>query len=452
MENSINFFSRKIPLLECQLKTLWHQIVMTLLMFDRIRFLRLVSCIHKNSVCKLTARWISKVAYLIKKRFSHIKEPSLDGVIFNLSTFRLTEFESLILAHGLDFCVSFHMPDREKVFADIDVFYSQLAKLKPSSNLASSDFKAKLNSLAHTFSDMSVSSDESRWGDQHRSVIKSLRNNNNLVVSKSDKGVGFVLLDHVDYVNKMLLILNDDTKFTKLGPVETCDHTTSIEVKFQKQQRKWVKSNLLSPEISDSIRPVGSIHSRLYGLSKIHKDGVPLRPILSMVDSGRQKVSSWLSSVRQTVLEHLSCFCIKDSFSFSKIIRNFSPTDMFMSSFDVCSLYTNVPLEKTIEICCDVLFRSSLPKPTFPESVFKHLINFATSSVEFSFNNIMYRQIDGVAMASSLGPTQANIFVGFCEANSFYKIDCPYPCIIVMLTKLSVYLKMRKMLIYFSHN
>ena len=116
---------------------------------------------------------------------------------------------------------------------------------------------------------------------------------------------------------------------------------------------------LISPEISDSIRPFGSILPRLYGLPKIHKDGVPLRPILSMVGSAQQKVASWLSSVLQPVLEHFSCFCIKNSFSFSKIIRNFSPTDMFMCSLDVCSLYTNVPLEETIEICCDVLFRKA---------------------------------------------------------------------------------------------
>ena len=171
------------------------------------------------------------------------------------------------------------------------------------------------------------------------------------------------------------------------------------------------------PETSDSIRPVGYICPRLYGLTKLHKDDIPLRPILSMVGSAQQKFASWLSSVLQPVLEHFRRFCMKNYFSFSNIIRNFIPTDMFMCSFVVCSLYTNVPLEETIEICCDVLFRCSLPKPTFPESVFKHLINFATSSDEFRFNNIMYRQIDGVAMGSSLGPTLANTFVGFCEAN-----------------------------------
>ena len=153
----------------------------------------------------------------------------------------------------------------------------------------------------------------------------------------------------------MLLILNDSTKFIKLGPVETCDHTTPIEVKFQKQLRKWVKSGLLFPEVSDSIRPVGSIRPSLYGLPKIHKDGVPLWPILSMFASAQQKVANWLSSVLQPILEHFSHFCIKDSFSFSKIVRNFIPTDVFMCSFDVCSLYTSIPLEETIEICCDVI-------------------------------------------------------------------------------------------------
>ena len=65
-------------------------------------------------------------------------------------------------------------------------------------------------------------------GDQHRQVIKLLRNNNNLVISKPDKGACVVLLDHVDYVNKMLQILNDEKKFKKLGPVETCDHRSKI--------------------------------------------------------------------------------------------------------------------------------------------------------------------------------------------------------------------------------
>ena len=43
----------------------------------------------------------------------------------------------------------------------------------------------------------------------------------------------------------------------------------------------------------------------------------------------------------------------------------------------------------------------------------------ATRGVELSFNNQMYKQLDGVAMSSPLGPALANIFVGFHESRVF---------------------------------
>ena len=88
-----------------------------------------------------------------------------------------------------------------------------------------------------------------------------------------------------------------------------------------------------------------------------------------------------------------------------------------MCSFDVASLFTSIPLEETLQICLDTLYRDEqILKPTMPERLLKKLLLKATSEVEFSFNGIMYRQIDGVAMGSPLGPVLANIFMGYCEA------------------------------------
>ena len=57
--------------------------------------------------------------------------------------------------------------------------------------------------------------------------------------------------------------------------------------------------------------------------------------------------------------------------------------------------------------------------------VFIELMNIATTSVEFSFNNKMYKQIDGVAMGSPLGPALANIFVGHQEEKLFIDNNQP---------------------------
>ena len=85
------------------------------------------------------------------------------------------------------------------------------------------------------------------------------------------------------------------------------------------------------------------------------------------------------------------------------------------------SLFTNVPLDEIIKICSDALYDDSDLQPLIPRDVFVKLMKSATSSVEFSFNNTIYKQTDGVAMGSLLGRALANIFVEYYEENYFLK-------------------------------
>ena len=107
--------------------------------------------------------------------------------------------------------------------------------------------------------------------------------------------------------------------------------------------------------------------------------------------------------------------------------------DSILCSFDICSLFTNVPLAETIEICTKTLYDGHLPTPVIPKHVFIELMKTATTSFEFSFNNIMYRQIDGVAMDSPLGPALKNIFVGYYESSCLIKFqNLPYTVVKLM--------------------
>ena len=104
-----------------------------------------------------------------------------------------------------------------------------------------------------------------------------------------------------------------------------------------------------------------------------------------------------------------------------------------LCSFGICSLFTNVPLAETIEIYTKTLYDGHLLTPVIPKHVFIELMKTATASVEFSFNNIMYRQIDGVAMGSPLGPALENIFVGYYKSSFLMKFqNLPYTVVTLM--------------------
>ena len=159
----------------------------------------------------------------------------------------------------------------------------------------------------------------------------------------------------------------------------------------------------------------------MYGVPKVHKpDLIPLRPILSMTASAQHELARWLTEVLEPVLRRFSSHVVSDSFNFCDDLREHwwgkSLNNSFMCSFDVKSLFTNVPLNETINICLDLLYRcDDITPPVIKEDLLRKLLVQCTSDVEFSFNGLMYRQVDGVAMGSPLGPILANIFLGYCE-------------------------------------
>ena len=141
----------------------------------------------------------------------------------------------------------------------------------------------------------------------------------------------------------------------------------------------------------------------MYGLPKVHKPKpIPLRPILSMVGSAQHELARWLAEVIRPVLHRYSSNVVKDSFSFCADLQDYGHVSdsAFMCSFDVVSLFTNVRIDETIQICLDTLYRSDIKPPSISEGVLKKLLLKATRGVEFSYNDKMYRQKDGVAMGS----------------------------------------------------
>ena len=115
-------------------------------------------------------------------------------------------------------------------------------------------------------------------------------------------------------------------------------------------------------------------------------------------------------------------YSVNDSFSLAEDIMDHDAT-LHMTSFDITSLFTNIPLDETINICVDKMYQNKRKIKGLLKHQCKKLLTLTTKSSFFMFNNKYYTQIDGVAMGSPLGPTLANIFLYHHETT--WLNNCP---------------------------
>ena len=164
-----------------------------------------------------------------------------------------------------------------------------------------------------------------------------------------------VILEKSDYVLKMGKILDDNKKFQRIGPCDANDNTAKIESKLQRRLLQLYNNDELPESVYKAIRPTGAQRPRLYGLPKTHKPNFPLRPILSMINSAQHELAKFLAALLQPVLNFYSNYCILDSFTFAEEIQKLpiSTENSYLCSFDISSLFTNVPLTETIQICAN---------------------------------------------------------------------------------------------------
>ena len=164
--------------------------------------------------------------------------------------------------------------------------------------------------------------------------------------------------------------------------------------------------------------PSGSAPARIYGTPKMHKfsssDSFPkLRPIVSSIGTFNYNLARFLCDLLSPLVPNdYSC---KDTFSFVFQIKNANLSKIFIVSYDVTTLFTNITLQETIDIAINLIFNHNL-NLNITRKELKKLFLFATSQTHFIFNSKFYNQIDGVAMGSPLAPVLANIFMGFHES------------------------------------
>ena len=209
-------------------------------------------------------------------------------------------------------------------------------------------------------------------------------------------------------------LLSDQRKFEKVA----LKNDTFLNFVVNQEKRidfifkNLVDSNSMSKEMRKSIKPGGTRPGTMYGLCKVQKQEIngcpPFRPILLALQTPTYNLAKFLVPILDPLTKNE--YTVKNSFHFAEEICEQDPS-LPMGSLDVDLLFTNIPLDETIDICINQLFENTDTVEGFTQLELKQPLCLPTRESYFIFNGLLYKQTDVVAMGSPLGPSLANSFL-----------------------------------------
>ena len=371
--------------------------------------------VHDKKIYKLTTDFCD---------FSSTTSHDPDKVIYNFSSYELSDSEKQLLSKGLNYAIPPKHINYGDYLVPFELLFRDIEKETPTDN---KEFvKTRLKNIAYSTYEQTKRQLESNLSLNELNALKQLSRQKDIIIQKADKGNTVVIVDKNTYVDKMNSILKDTSKFQelKIEPGKELNYIVSLEKKLRDVYKLLLNAGHINKSTYDKIAPTGSRPGILYGLCKVHKNSVngspPFRPILSAINTPTYKLAKFLVPILSSLTSNN--YTVVDSFSFSEEVPSFDDS-LFMASLDVESLFTNIPLSETIDICIESLFENTDQIKGLTKEDLKELLTLATSESFFMFNGKFYKQIDGVAMGSPLGPTLANAFL--CYFEKIWLNDCP---------------------------
>ena len=154
-------------------------------------------------------------------------------------------------------------------------------------------------------------------------------------------------------------------------------------------------------------------------IAKTHKDGCPLRPIISNVGTATRALAGWLASILSPYLGTFSSAHLKNSLDFKNRLNSFAASNNLdntrLLSFDVVALFTSVPPNVVTNFISQKIQSGHISTP-IPKNEFISLIELCVNNNVFQFGDNFYRQKFGVAMGSPLSPVLAGLLMEYFES------------------------------------
>ena len=319
--------------------------------------------------------------------------------VINLSETQFTETEINLLEKGPKYNPPTNHLNIETLIAEVEI---SLTNHLNTDNLV----KEQITSVIKNSTDINnVSKKHTPEELTVRSIQKKVKENN-LSVTRADKGNSIVILTQDQYNNKVQDFLNKEKPvLLKKDPTEKVQNELKQTLKnngiFSDREKYFLVNKNPSPPI-------------LYGLAKIHKQETPIRPVVSYSNTPLRQIAVKLNNMLRNLTNFKPKYSVKNSIDLSVKLKNITlPENTILASFDVSNMFSNIPNEECVKIITKKLKNNNV-NPVIEQEILE-LLTLCINGNYFKFQDQFYKQTDGLAMGSPLSPLLAEMFMSDFE-------------------------------------
>lgn len=238
-------------------------------------------------------------------------------------------------------------------------------------------------------------------------ISKFKAKNPDMLITRSDKGKTAVFINRTDYEEKMtrLITANDDYEEIPTIDIEYLQNKNNNFVD------KLINDKTISKIEGNNLKDVCCNASQMYGLIKIHKSNYPVRPITSACASPGFKLSKYFTNVISEIFNENGFHILRSTDIIDKLNNVTIDADDILASFDVVSMFTNIPINLMLDIISkrnNILFEHFHIKFELFADIFIFLLK---ECAVFMYDKRCFKQKDSLAMGSPLSPILAKILM-----------------------------------------
>ena len=322
----------------------------------------------------------------------------------NLSKTPLTEAQECLLAHGPNFVLVPREPQTCEFIVAREKACQYLMQGK------AEELRGEIKSLLKKNHNIkpNIPKDE-YW------VLKEMKKDNTRMVLTADKGVSMVVVDRENYIQKSEKLLHQQNyKILQSDPTNKYKNKLISPLKSIKAQGG------MDDNTYRRLYPTGAGPPKYYGLPKVHKPGMSLRPIILSIGSVTHTTAKELSRILKPLVGK-SSHHVKSNMDFIQSLEGIQlKPEECMMSFDVEALFTSMPIGPAISIIKKHLEvdKDLHQRTTITMKQISCLLEFCLRTTYFTFQGKMYEQVKRAAMGSPISPIVANLFMEDLETRA----------------------------------